>query len=74
LDALTHRGFGGDPVPVNLGLGGVALGVGVGLVGFVGRRSWGRGMEGLGMEVEETREVMGSEAAEDHGHRTNGMA
>ncbi|KAK0251085.1 hypothetical protein B0A54_00026 [Friedmanniomyces endolithicus] len=60
LDALTHRGFGGDPVPVNLGLGGVALGVGVGLVGFVGRKSWGRGRERGGDE--------------DHGRQTNGVA
>ncbi|KAK1084149.1 hypothetical protein LTR48_005725 [Friedmanniomyces endolithicus] len=66
LDALTHRGFGGDPVPVNLGLGGVALGVGVGLVGFVGRRSWG-----VGREVEGASGAVGE--VED-GHRTNGRA
>ncbi|KAK1810396.1 hypothetical protein LTR12_015239 [Friedmanniomyces endolithicus] len=73
LDALTHRGFGGDPVPVNLGLGGVALEVGVGLVGFVGRRSWGMGRRREGVEAEGTGEVMGREAEEDHGYRTNGM-
>ncbi|KAK1813955.1 hypothetical protein LTR12_011629 [Friedmanniomyces endolithicus] len=66
LDALTHRGFGGDPVPVNLGLGGSALVVGLGLVGFVGRRSWG-----VGREVEGASGAVGE--VED-GHRTNGRA
>ncbi|KAK0307433.1 hypothetical protein LTR82_015941 [Friedmanniomyces endolithicus] len=73
LDALTHRRFGGDPVPVNTGLGGVALGVGLGLVGFVGRRSWGVGRRswGVGREVEGASGAVGE--VED-GHRTNGRA
>ena len=35
LDAATHKGFGGDPVPVNVILLVLALVIGVALVGFV---------------------------------------
>lgn len=52
LDALTHRGFGGDPRPVNAGLLVLAAGVGVGLVGFVGVRARGIGRERLEGEAE----------------------
>ncbi|TKA81078.1 hypothetical protein B0A55_02532 [Friedmanniomyces simplex] len=57
LDALTHGVFWGDPVPVNVGLLGTALAVGVLLVGFVGRRSWVGRRERLGEEAEGAREV-----------------
>ncbi|KAL9599555.1 MAG: hypothetical protein Q9179_003516 [Wetmoreana sp. 5 TL-2023] len=39
LDALTHKAFGGDPIPVNVMLLVLALAVGVALVGFVWYRS-----------------------------------
>ncbi|KAK3062182.1 hypothetical protein LTS18_004652, partial [Coniosporium uncinatum] len=61
LDALTHKVFGNDPVPVNLLLLFAAFGVGVALVGFVWRKSRQLGREGLrreALEAEASEQVM----------------
>ncbi|KAF2093762.1 MFS general substrate transporter [Rhizodiscina lignyota] len=39
LDALTHKVFNNNPIPVNLILLGIALIIGIGLVGFVYKKS-----------------------------------
>jgi len=61
LDALTHKVFANDPVPVNVALLVAALVVGVPLVAFVWRKSGQLGREGLrreAMEAEEREQVM----------------
>ncbi|KAH9838897.1 protein FMP42-like [Teratosphaeria destructans] len=79
LDALTHRAFGDDPLPVNVMLLSVALVVGVALVGYVGRRSYTMHREKLEEEAEEARETLmpqanGNEVDRPHGHHTYGTA
>lgn len=56
LDAATHKGFRGDPAPVNVVLEAVALVVGVGLVWFVGWKARGINRGGLEHEAEWTPE------------------
>ncbi|KAI9830527.1 MAG: hypothetical protein M1819_005485 [Sarea resinae] len=58
LDALTHRVFLDDPVPVNLILLGVALVVGVALVGYVWWKSRSMKREHLEDEAEGARETL----------------
>ncbi|CZT47428.1 related to MFS amino acid transporter [Rhynchosporium secalis] len=58
LDALLHKVFEGNPVPVNLILMGGALVVGIALVGYVGVRSWQIEREGLEVEAERATETM----------------
>ena len=77
LDALTHRTFKNDPIPVNLLLLLVALTVGVVLVGFVWRKSYTMGREKLEEEAEEAREVLMPDAPADQmdgarGHQSYG--
>lgn len=79
LDALTHKAFGNDPIPVNVILLSLAVVVGVALVGFVWRKSYSMGRQKLEEEAEEAREVLMPEADEeeverDHGHQTYGTA
>jgi hypothetical protein len=57
LDALTHNAFNGDPIPINLILLFVALGVGVVLVGFVWRRSRNIMRERLEERAEDASEI-----------------
>ncbi|EMC99896.1 hypothetical protein BAUCODRAFT_354347 [Baudoinia panamericana UAMH 10762] len=57
LDALTHKTFHNDPVPVNALLLCLAAFVGVLLVGYVTRRSYMMGREKLEEEAEGAREV-----------------
>ncbi|CAL8582965.1 hypothetical protein XPA_008605 [Xanthoria parietina] len=52
LDALTHKTFNGDPIPVNMMLLVVALVVGVALVGFVWYKSRKLGRDRLEEEAE----------------------
>ena len=58
LDALTHREFSNDPIPVNLLLLILALVVGAALVGFVWRKSRTMEREKLEEEAEDAREVL----------------
>ena len=58
LDALTHKTFNNDPVPVNLILLCTALVVGIVLVGFVWRRSRTMDRERLELEAEGARESL----------------
>lgn len=58
LDAATHKTFHNDPVPVNALLLGLALLVGVALVGFVWRKSHRILRENVEVEAEEAREVL----------------
>lgn len=51
LDALTHKVFDNDPIPVNLILLGVAVIVGVSLVGFVYKKSRKLSKEALNEEA-----------------------
>lgn len=79
LDTLTHRKFHNDPVPVNVLLLGVALVVGIALVGYVGRKSYTMHREKLEEEAEEAREVLipgapAQEVERVHGHETYGTA
>jgi multisubunit Na+/H+ antiporter MnhC subunit len=53
LDALTHRAFNNNPIPVNVMLLSLALVIGVALVGFV----WSKSRQGV------LREGLESEAA-----------
>lgn len=79
LDALTHRTFANDPVPVNVILLVAALVVGSALVGFVARKSYTMGRDKLEEEAEGAREVLMPDADEgqverDHGHRGYGTS
>jgi len=79
LDALTHRSFNNDPVPVNVALLIVILVVGAALVGYVTRRSYTMHRDNLEQEAEEAREVLipGADEAQvdrPHGHETYGTA
>ncbi len=57
LDVLTHKVFGGNPVPVNLMLMSGVLVVGGGLVVYVGVRAYKMRREGLEVEAEHSREI-----------------
>ena len=58
LDALTHKAFANDPIPVNVALLSVALVFGVVLIGYVSRKSYTMGRELLEQEAEGAREVL----------------
>lgn len=79
LDALTHKTFRNDPIPVNILLLGVAALVGILLVGFVWRKSYTMHREKLEEEAEHANEVLIPGANEQqverpHGHETYGTA
>ena len=57
LDALTHKAFDNNPIPVNLILLIIALGVGGALVIFVYHKSKTIGVDGLREEAEEAEEA-----------------
>ncbi len=54
LDAMTHKVFNGDPVPVNIVMLVIALVVGIALVGYVWQKSRSLARERLEEEAEET--------------------
>ncbi|SLM41179.1 major facilitator superfamily transporter protein [Lasallia pustulata] len=58
LDALTHKAFGGDPVPVDVILLSTAFIVGLALVSFVGYQSRHMARDHLEEEAEEATEEM----------------
>lgn len=58
LDALTHKTFRNNPIPVNLMLLVIALIVGLVLLGYVWRNSLSIKRELLEEEAEEAREVL----------------
>ena len=70
LDALTHKAFRNDPIPVNVLLLGVAIVVGGALVGFVWRRSTQLKREQLEDEAEEARESLMPHANGGSGYGT----
>jgi len=79
LDALTHKTFDNDPIPVNIILLCAALGVGILLVGYVWRKSYTMQRDMLEDEAEEARETLMPDADEEntersHGHDTYGSA
>ncbi|KAL8786358.1 MAG: hypothetical protein Q9213_002855 [Squamulea squamosa] len=69
LDALTHKKFSGDPVPVNVVLLVMALVVGAVLVGFVWYKSRKLGRDKLEAEAEGATESL---MPEDNGEMVNG--
>jgi multisubunit Na+/H+ antiporter MnhC subunit len=58
LDALCHKVFSNNPIPVNLILLGTALVVGISLCVFVGISSYRIRRQGLEHEAEFTRETL----------------
>ena len=66
LDALTHKAFDGDPMPVNVFLLLVALVVGVALVAYVWRKSRSLEREELEGEAEEAEEMVMPVASDTH--------
>lgn len=56
LDAATHKVFKNDPIPINVILLGLALLIGLALVGFVYSRSHKIMRENIEEEAEEARE------------------
>ena len=79
LDALTHKHFDNDPIPVNAILLVSAFVVGAVLVSFVWRKSYTMKREKLEEEAEGAREVLMPEADPDaverpHGHQSYGTA
>lgn len=56
LDALLHKTFNGNPIPVNAGLCGVALVVGIALVAFVAWKAYETKRDALEHEAEEAEE------------------
>lgn len=79
LDALTHKVFNNDPIPVNIVLLGSALAVGVVLVGYVARKSYTMHREKLEEEAESAQETLMPDADVEnterpHGHDTYGTA
>ena len=57
LDAATHKGFGGDPLPINLIMEVVAFGFGVVLVWYVWWKSRRMSRKEVEEEAEEARET-----------------
>lgn len=79
LDALTHKVFANDPIPVNVILLSSALLVGVVLVWYVWRKSYTMHREKLEEEAETARETLipGADVENTerpHGHETYGTA
>lgn len=79
LEALTHRVFGNNPIPVNVVLLSLAAVVGVVLVGFVWMKSYTMHREKLEEEAEAARERLMPGADEEevnreHGHQGYGTA
>ena len=79
LDALTHKQFHNDPVPVNIVLLSLALLVGIALVGYVWRQSRNMERESLEVEAEGAGETLMPGADEEdtlreHGHQSYGTA
>lgn len=79
LDALTHKQFHNDPVPVNVVLLSLAFLVGVGLVAFVWKKSRNMERERLEDEAEGVQETLMPEAdanntLREHGHQGYGSA
>jgi MFS family permease len=58
LDALLHKVFNGNPVPVNLILLGAALAGGIALCAFVGIKAYQLRRHGLEYEADDAREVI----------------
>lgn len=58
LDAMTHKLFTNNPIPVNLILLGLALLVGASLVGFVWKKSNSLNREHIEQEAESAREAI----------------
>ncbi|KAF2186740.1 MFS general substrate transporter [Zopfia rhizophila CBS 207.26] len=58
LDALTHKSFNNNPIPVNVILLGLALIIGVALVGYVYKKSWTIQRENMEEDAEGAREVL----------------
>lgn len=56
LDALLHKVFNGNPIPVNIGLCVAALIVGCCLVGFVAYKAYGKKTDALRHEAEDADE------------------
>jgi MFS family permease len=79
LDALTHKVFNNDPIPVNVVLLSSALAIGVVLVGYVARKSYTMHREKLEEEAESAQETLMPDAdvantERPHGHDTYGTA
>lgn len=77
LDALTHTVFADDPRPVNIMLLSVAFVIGVGLVGYVWRKSKKAGRAGLeerAFDAEETERLMPTAGADEAGYGTTNGA
>ncbi|GAB7357571.1 hypothetical protein MBLNU459_g0082t1 [Dothideomycetes sp. NU459] len=78
LDALTHRAFANDPVPVNVLLMSVAFAIGVVLVGYVWHKARNMEREKLEEEAEGATETLipGADARtnREHGHEGYGTA
>lgn len=79
LDALTHKVFDNNPIPVNLVLLVAALVVGILLVGFVTRKSMTLQKEVIREEANEASERLmpganGTEVNRRHGHDTYGTS
>jgi MFS family permease len=72
LDALTHREFDNDPIPVNLLLLIVALVVGGILVGYVWRKSRTMARDKLEEEAEDAREVLMPNDGAENSDRAHG--
>ena len=74
LDALTHRVFNGDPVPVNIILMSSVFAVGVVMVGYVYRKSQAMAREWLEEEAEDATEVampdVSEESIQENGYST----
>ncbi|KAF2469001.1 MFS general substrate transporter [Lindgomyces ingoldianus] len=77
LDALTHKGFHNNPVPVNIMLLAVALFIGIALVGYVYRKSWKINRENIEEEAESASETLMPGAngvrGRDYGTLANGV-
>ncbi|KAF2263078.1 MFS general substrate transporter [Lojkania enalia] len=71
LDALTHKVFNNNPVPVNIILLSLALLIGSFLVGYVYRKSWKIHRENLEAEADGAREVLMPDANANGIHGTD---
>lgn len=71
LDALTHKAFDNDPVPVNMLLTGTNLAIGTALAGYVGRKSYTMARVLLEQEAEGAREVLMPNVLDQRTYGTN---
>ncbi|MCJ1448794.1 MAG: hypothetical protein MMC23_009313 [Stictis urceolatum] len=74
LDALTHKGFGGNPIPANILLLCVAMGIGTVLVGYVYKKSIAMARKLPEEDAEDAAEALSHSAhtdIEDHDSRDN---